>query len=361
VNPSDESLEPLGEEPAEKAEPAPASRALPELFGPPKPPPTPLMVLEAAFLCLGHSLTMDQLKTLFANEYGAKQLKSFIAELRADWQARGMGVELVEVEGAWKLRIRPDFAESLGCINPDAAPRYSKAVIETLAVIAYKQPVTRRTIEDHRGVSVSPAVLEQLEDRGWIEVIGHQESPGKPALYATTFKFLDDLGLQTLADMPLLPGEGPLVLPEAPVPGFDYDVEAVSDVDAYEPYDGPIEGQSEPWSPDQYAPPLKAVEPTDHTLIRPPGSTFSPPMAPPVTDPLFAPLDPLTPLPELGGVLDLGPLPELPPLPDFLTGLPAPESGSAPTAGESSPGATSPEASKPPLPPDHDEEGPKDD
>ncbi len=259
-----------------------------ELVGPPRPAPTALMVLEAAVLCVEHPLTLAHLDTLFAGELSKRELKALVEELREDWKTRGLAVELVETANGWHARGMAELLPEISRAREDGhGPKYSKAVLETLAVIAYRQPVTRRIIEEQRGVSVSPAVLQQLEARGWIEVIGHQESPGTPALYATTFKFLDDLQLATLADLPLLPGETALFLSDEPVDG-----DPAAGMDAYEPYEGAVDGQA--WSPDQYAPAVPRPVLAD-TLLPPTTSKtvdhptdFRPPV-PPASRPVHLP------------------------------------------------------------------------
>ncbi|MFP5400232.1 MAG: SMC-Scp complex subunit ScpB, partial [Gammaproteobacteria bacterium] len=127
-------------------------------------------------------------------------------ELAQDWQGRG--VELATLASGWRFQSRPEMREYLDRLNPEKPPRYSRAAMETLAIIAYRQPVTRGDIEDIRGVTVSSQIVKQLEDRGWIEIIGHRDAPGRPALYATTRQFLDDLGLASLAQLPALDGAG---------------------------------------------------------------------------------------------------------------------------------------------------------
>ncbi len=128
-----------------------------------------------------------------------------LQQLKLDWQDRGL--ELVQIASGWRFQSRPELHIFLERLNPDKPPRYSRAVLETLAIIAYRQPVTRGDIEDIRGVAVGSQIIKQLEDRGWIEEIGYRETVGRPALLATTRQFLDDLGLQSLADLPLLQGE----------------------------------------------------------------------------------------------------------------------------------------------------------
>jgi segregation and condensation protein B len=129
-------------------------------------------------------------------------MRKLLAELRDDWSGRA--VELVELASGWRFQTRPEMQPFVERLHPEKPPRYSRAVMETLAIVAYRQPVTRGDIEDIRGVSVSPQIIQTLEARGWIDVIGHRETPGRPALYATTKTFLDDLGLRALSELPPL-------------------------------------------------------------------------------------------------------------------------------------------------------------
>ncbi len=159
-------------------------------------------VLEAALLSASDPLTLHQLKRLFGGEVAADNLRKVLDELKDDWAGRP--VELTTVASGWRVRVRPEYQEYLDRISSEKPPRYSRAVMETLAIIAYRQPVTRGDIEDVRGVAVSPPTLRALEERGWIEAIGHRESPGRPAIFATTRKFLDDLNLRSLEELPPL-------------------------------------------------------------------------------------------------------------------------------------------------------------
>lgn len=159
-------------------------------------------VLETALICASQPLTLRELRSLFADELGADTLRSLLDELGRDWEDRG--VELVALASGWRFQSRPELREYLDRLHPEKPPRYSRAVLETLAIIAYRQPVTRGDIEDIRGVVVASQIVKQLEDRGWIEAIGHRETPGRPALYATTKAFLDDLGLASLEQLPAL-------------------------------------------------------------------------------------------------------------------------------------------------------------
>jgi segregation and condensation protein B len=159
-------------------------------------------ILEAALLASPEPVSLADLKRLFDDQVGADTLNNLLAELRADWEGRA--VELVSLASGWRFQTRPEFQPFAEKLQPDKPPRYSRAVMETLAIIAYRQPVTRGDIEDIRGVVVSTQIIQALENRGWIDVVGHRETPGRPALYATTRTFLDDLGLRSLQELPPL-------------------------------------------------------------------------------------------------------------------------------------------------------------
>ncbi len=163
-------------------------------------------VLETALICAREPLADRDMRALFADEIGADAVQALLNELTVDWQDRG--VELVRVSTGWRFQSRPEMHEFLDRLNPEKPPKYSRAVMETLAIIAYRQPVTRGDIEDIRGVAVASQIIKQLEDRGWIEPIGYREAPGRPALLATTRAFLDDLGLVSLDALPLIEGQG---------------------------------------------------------------------------------------------------------------------------------------------------------
>jgi segregation and condensation protein B len=165
-------------------------------------------VLETALICAQQPLPLKDMRTLFAEELGPDSLRALLDELTRDWEGRG--VELVALSTGWRFQSRPEMRDYLDRLNPEKPPKYSRAVMETLAIIAYRQPVTRGDIEDIRGVTVSSQIVKQLEDRGWIDAIGYREAPGRPALYATTKQFLDDLGLASLEQLPTLEG-GPVV------------------------------------------------------------------------------------------------------------------------------------------------------
>ena len=159
-------------------------------------------VLEAALLSTPEPLTVQQLKRLFAGEVDADNIRKVLDQLREEWTGRS--IELTTVASGWRFRVKPGYQEFIDRISGDKAPRYSRAVLETLAIIAYRQPVTRGDIEDIRGVAVSPPTLNALIERGWVEVVGHRETPGRPALFATTKSFLDDLNLTSLEELPPL-------------------------------------------------------------------------------------------------------------------------------------------------------------
>jgi segregation and condensation protein B len=168
-------------------------------------------VLETALICTQQPMPLRDMKALFSDTLGQDTLKSLLEELTLDWTSKG--VELVHVASGWRFQSRPEMREYLDRLHPEKPPRYSRATLETLTIIAYKQPVTRGDMEDIRGVTISSLLIKQLEDRGWVEVIGHRDAPGRPALYATTRQFLDDLGLESLDRLPLL--EGPTQASEA--------------------------------------------------------------------------------------------------------------------------------------------------
>ncbi|MBR7993410.1 SMC-Scp complex subunit ScpB [Burkholderia cenocepacia] len=160
------------------------------------------IVLETALICAQEPLKLGDLRKLFADGVSADTVRTLLEDLKQDWSGRG--VELVALATGWRFQSKPAMRHYLDRLHPEKPPKYSRAVLETLAIIAYRQPVTRGDIEEIRGVTVNTQVVKQLEDRGWIEVIGHRDVPGRPALYATTKQFLDDLGLKALDDLPAL-------------------------------------------------------------------------------------------------------------------------------------------------------------
>ncbi|MBI5785079.1 MAG: SMC-Scp complex subunit ScpB [Rhodocyclales bacterium] len=160
------------------------------------------IVLETALLVANEPMPLAELKKLFDQEFDDDTWRTLLDDLRRDWANRG--VELVQLATGWRFQTRPEYQGFLDRLKNERPPRYSRAALETLAIIAYRQPVSRGDIEDIRGVAVSPNVLKTLEARGWIDVVGHRDAPGRPALYATTKKFLDDLGLRSLSELPPL-------------------------------------------------------------------------------------------------------------------------------------------------------------
>ena len=158
-------------------------------------------VLETALICSHQPLQVRELRVLFQDALGADTIKTLLEELQLEWTQRG--VELVQVASGWRFQSRPQMREFLDRLHPEKPPKYTRAAMETLAIIAYRQPVTRGDMEDIRGVTINSLVLKQLEDRGWVEVIGHRETVGRPSLYATTRQFLDDLGLASLDQLPV--------------------------------------------------------------------------------------------------------------------------------------------------------------
>jgi segregation and condensation protein B len=163
-------------------------------------------VLETALICSQQPLPLRELRVLFDDELGADSIKALLGDLQNEWAQRG--VELVHVASGWRFQSRPQMREYLDRLHPEKPPKYTRAVLETLAIIAYRQPVTRGDMEDIRGVTINALIIKQLEDRGWIETIGHRETPGRPALFATTRQFLDDLGLESLDQLPVLDSPG---------------------------------------------------------------------------------------------------------------------------------------------------------
>jgi segregation and condensation protein B len=166
-------------------------------------------VLEAALLSSAEPLPVADLRKMFDEEVGPDVIRRMLEELRTEWAEKG--AELVNVASGWRLQVRPDYQKFLDRLNPQKPPKFSRAVLETLAIIAYRQPVTRGDIEEIRGVTVSSGILKALEARGWIDEVGHREVPGRPVLYSTTRTFLDDLNLRSLDELPPLEDLGSLV------------------------------------------------------------------------------------------------------------------------------------------------------
>jgi segregation and condensation protein B len=178
-------------------------------------------ILEAALLCAHQPMTIREMRVLFDDALSADAVRALLADISLRWDGRG--AQLRELASGWRFQTTPEVQDYLDRLNPEKPPKYSRATMETLAIIAYKQPVTRGDIEDIRGVTVSTQIVKQLEDRGWIEVIGHRDAPGRPGLYATTRHFLDDMGLQALQQLPELDG---ITGAQASLPGLDDDMQA---------------------------------------------------------------------------------------------------------------------------------------
>ena len=159
-------------------------------------------ILEAVLLAAQQPLSLPELRKVFDDEIGSDVLRVLLDELRVEWAERP--VELLQLASGWRFRTRAEFLPYLARLNPDKPPKYSRAGLETLAIIAYRQPVTRGDIEDIRGVTVATQIIRVLEERGWVDVVGHRDTPGRPALLATTKKFLDDLGLRSVTELPPL-------------------------------------------------------------------------------------------------------------------------------------------------------------
>jgi segregation and condensation protein B len=194
-------------------------------------------IIEAALLSAGNPLGLGELRRLFDDLIPPDSIRTMVEEIERDWSGRS--VRLMASASGWRFQTAPEFAPYLERLQAEKPPRYSRAVMETLAIIAYRQPVTRGDIEDIRGVVVSSHIIRALEERGWIEVIGHKEVVGRPALFGTTRKFLDDLGLASLSSLPALDGQL-LVSPEAPAQiAIDFDAPP-------EPASGPVDDSDGP-------------------------------------------------------------------------------------------------------------------
>ena len=159
-------------------------------------------VLETALICAQQPMALRDMGILFDGQLAADSIKTALEDLQNEWSCKG--VELVHVATGWRFQSRPQMREFLDRLHPEKPPRYTRATLETLAIIAYRQPVTRGDMEDIRGVTINSLILKQLEDRGWVDVIGHREFVGRPALYATTKQFLDDLGVDSLDKLPAM-------------------------------------------------------------------------------------------------------------------------------------------------------------
>lgn len=190
-------------------------------------------VLETALICSPQPLSLRELEVLFNGTIGADSIKSMLVDVQNEWRQRG--VELVRTGSGWRMQSRPEMRAYLDRLHPEKPPRYTRATLETLAVIAYRQPVTRGDMEDIRGVTINSLIIKQLEDRGWVETIGHRETVGRPALFATTRQFLDDLGLDSLDKLPLLddPQQQVKMLEslDMPLPGMEAGMDTAESTD----------------------------------------------------------------------------------------------------------------------------------
>jgi len=205
-------------------------------------------ILETALICSSQPLPVRDMRVLFDDELGVDTIKVLLLELQEDWAQRGL--ELVSVGSGWRFQSRPEMRDHLDRLHPEKPPRYTRAALETLAIIAYRQPATRGDMEDIRGVTINSMILKQLEDRGWVEVIGHRETVGRPALYATTRQFLDDLGLASLDQLPLIETpaqQAALVdaLEQAAGDQPDLPIDAMPETDADASADGDVESAPE--------------------------------------------------------------------------------------------------------------------
>ncbi len=224
-------------------------------------------VLETALICAQQPLPLRDMRNLFDEQVGADTLRNLLDELVRDWEHRG--VELVALASGWRFQSRPEMREFLDRLHPEKPPRYSRAAMETLAIVAYRQPVTRGDIEDIRGVTVSSQIVKQLEERGWIEAIGYREAPGRPGLYATTRQFLDDLGLASLDQLPVLDGPPTAAVFDPGSAGQGSLLEAEADTDA--------EPGAEPGTADPAPPALSGPIPAPGDAT---GDATAPPPAP---------------------------------------------------------------------------------
>lgn len=237
-------------------------------------------VLETALICAQQPMPLRDMRTLFNDALGADTLRSLLEDLQQAWSQSG--VELVQLASGWRFQSRPQMREYLDRLHPEKPPKYTRAALETLAIIAYRQPVTRGDMEDIRGVTINSLILKQLEDRGWVEVIGHRDTVGRPGLYATTRQFLDDLGLASLDQLPSLdePGLAEATLarldatglsPQASLPMLDGDADTQADQAAQSaepPADVPEVGfQQDPTldEPADLPPATEAVDPPEPT------------------------------------------------------------------------------------------------
>ncbi len=208
-------------------------------------------ILETALICSPQALQLRELSVLFDDALNADTLRSLLTDLQNEWRQRG--VELVRVASGWRLQSRSEMRVYLDRLNPEKPARYTRATLETLAVIAYRQPVTRGDMEDVRGVTINSLLLRQLEERGWIEIIGHRSAPGRPALYGTTRQFLDDLSIESLDQLPVI--DGVVQLPD----GIDFENDGASS--AVQQPGLPMDGEISPLAVESSA---QATQPDGH-------------------------------------------------------------------------------------------------
>jgi len=218
------------------------------------------IVVEAALLCASQPLSIGELRRLFDDEFDADAIRGLLEELRTQWSGRG--VELSALATGWRFQSTPQMALYLGRLNPEKPPRYSRALLETLAIIAYRQPVTRGDIEEIRGVTVAGHLVRTLEERGWVEVIGHKDVLGRPELLGTTRQFLDDLGLRSLADLPPLlePGQAAEAADALGQRVIEFAAGAAGAVDAADAADAVEAGEPAIDAPAESPPPADAIE-----------------------------------------------------------------------------------------------------
>ncbi|AZY49782.1 SMC-Scp complex subunit ScpB [Bordetella avium] len=218
-----------------------------------------ILVLETALLCASQPMQLTEMRKLFGDDPALQNsvLRGWLEALQAQWSDRGM--ELAQLASGWRFQSRPSMQRYLERLNPERPPKYSRAVLETLAIVAWRQPVTRGDIEDIRGVTVSSQIVKALEDRGWIEVIGHRDAPGRPALFGTTRHFLDDLGLRALDELPPLESsQAAAALAGLDLGGTEIQLEEIAAV--LSPEGGLSGGQAQLVAPDADAPALDGVE-----------------------------------------------------------------------------------------------------
>ena len=319
-------------------------------------------ILETALICAQQPMPLREFRVLFDDQVCPDTLKNLLLELQDDWAQRG--VELVQVASGWRFQSRPEMREYLDRLHPEKPPKYTRATLETLAIIAYRQPVTRGDIEDIRGVTVNSQLIKQLEDRGWVEVIGHRETVGRPGLYATTRQFLDDLGLESLDQLPML--ESPSEQAASMFDALGVEGEAAADVGAESPAaDADAEMAQAPEAAETAEPVVAEAALAAHAAetvftdgvpdepefaagpVLPDGEAVTAVEAPPVADGLDAP-------PELEREPEPAPEPDAhtaaDAMPEVDTDLPSPDDLSTP--------ADHPETPSDDAPPSTDEEQP---